>query len=288
MTRPGQNSPRTSDPAEPIADFFDAFAPVYDGWARGVHVRLASRLVTLSAPTPGEDCLDVGCGTGLVANALAPLVGPRGTVVGLDVAPGMLHLARGRARDAGLRNTVYEQERVSHRLRFQDDLFDLVTLGTSLAFLGDPLAFLTEARRVLHDGGRIALSVRRRSLVTPAQETFFGWLEELTEQHWRTIPRPKGSRSPLGEPQTLRRLLLESGFREPVTTMLTTGSQMPSAAAWIDHMTWSGPWPWALLTTLGPTERGRLEAAVGREMERIGDEAFHYKDAFTLAVASTR
>jgi hypothetical protein len=52
-------------------------------------------------------------------------------------------------------------------------------------------------------------------------------------------------------------------------------------------MTWSGPWPWALLTTLGPTERGRLEAALGREMERMGDEAFHYTDAFTFAVAVT-
>lgn len=281
------SDPRISDPAGPIADFFDAFAPLYDGWARGLHTRVASRLVTLSAPAPGEDCLDVGCGTGLVANAVAALVGPRGTVVGLDVAPGMLRRARDRSRSEGMRNTVFEHERVSHRLRFQDSLFDLVTLGTSLAYLGDPLAVLTEARRVLRDGGRIALSLRRRSLATPAQEAFFGWLEELTEQHWRAIPRPEGSRSPLGEPQTLRRLLAGAGFGEPVTTMLATGSQMPSAAAWIDHMTWTGPWPWALLTTLGPTERGRLEAALGREMERMGDEAFHYTDAFTLCVAHT-
>lgn len=55
---------------------------------------LARIVIDLAAPTEGERVLDLACGTGLVARTVAPIVGSTGSVVGLDVLPGMLAVAR--------------------------------------------------------------------------------------------------------------------------------------------------------------------------------------------------
>jgi ubiquinone/menaquinone biosynthesis C-methylase UbiE len=271
--------------ATTIVDFFDAVAGEYDSWAAGVHRRVAARLVELASPRPGEHGLDIGCGTGLVTAPVARMVGPAGTVVGIDASAGMLRRAlEARARE-GLDNLTVRHLLIDDVLPFADGFCHLVTFGNSLAYLTDPYAVLRQARRVLRDGGRVAVCVRRRSLVTPLQEAFFGWLQELGEQHWLAVPRPESSRAPLGEPSVITSLLGGAGFVEPRTTTMVTGSQMLSAAAWIDRMAGLGPWPWALLRTLRRVDRGRLEAALEREMERLGDDGFHYTDAYTFAVA---
>ena len=51
-------------------------------------------LVELAQPHPGERVLDVACGTGIVARTVAKRVGPGGKVVGVDLNPGMLSVAR--------------------------------------------------------------------------------------------------------------------------------------------------------------------------------------------------
>ena len=51
-------------------------------------------LVELAEPRPSERVLDVACGTGVVARIAATRVGPTGTVVGIDLNPGMLSVAR--------------------------------------------------------------------------------------------------------------------------------------------------------------------------------------------------
>ena len=54
----------------------------------------AEDLLALATPQPGERVLDVACGTGVVARLVAQRVGPSGTVVGFDLNPGMLTVAR--------------------------------------------------------------------------------------------------------------------------------------------------------------------------------------------------
>jgi ubiquinone/menaquinone biosynthesis C-methylase UbiE len=52
----------------------------------------APLVIALADPRPGERVLDVACGTGLVTRLAAQQVGPTGTVIGLDLNPGMLAL----------------------------------------------------------------------------------------------------------------------------------------------------------------------------------------------------
>jgi ubiquinone/menaquinone biosynthesis C-methylase UbiE len=59
-----------------------------------IFARWAPDLVETAEVQPGNRALDVACGTGVVTKLLAARVGPAGTVVGLDINPDMLAIAR--------------------------------------------------------------------------------------------------------------------------------------------------------------------------------------------------
>ena len=65
--------------------------------------------ITALAPAPGQQVLDLGCGTGLNFPLLQQRTGPSGTIVGIDRSARMLDLARRRAAKAGWDNTILIQ-----------------------------------------------------------------------------------------------------------------------------------------------------------------------------------
>jgi ubiquinone/menaquinone biosynthesis C-methylase UbiE len=263
-----------------LVTFFDDFAPNYDEWAHGFHRKAAERLVALAHPTPGEHVLDVGCGTGLVTRALAHNVGRRGSVVGVDIAPGMLAIARHRA----VANVQYLYM-PAERLIFRDAAFDLVTMGLSLAYFVDAAAALADAHRVLKGGGRLAVSCQRRGLATDAQEEFFEILERMRVDHpFMRLPRHGDDRAELGEPETLTRMLYEVGFDEVKIATMVTGGRPKNAHAWLELMKGAGPLPHSLLTTMGPASRRRLEGELEEVMGRLDEDAFRYHIAVTFAL----
>jgi ubiquinone/menaquinone biosynthesis C-methylase UbiE len=99
---------------------------------------------------PGTCLLDVGCGSGLTL----VLAKQRGAIpAGLDVSPGLLHIARGRLTDADLREGDMED------LPFGGATFDAVTGVNAFQFAGDPHKALREAARVTRPGGRVVASL---------------------------------------------------------------------------------------------------------------------------------
>src|SRR5690349_7258644 len=72
---------------------------------------------------PGQQVLDVGCGTGYFARRLAQTVGSTGLVIGVDASPEMIHYARGQAKHA---NSCQFQVGTAEALSLPSDCFDVV------------------------------------------------------------------------------------------------------------------------------------------------------------------
>jgi ubiquinone/menaquinone biosynthesis C-methylase UbiE len=274
----------TDEMVDHLVDFFDQVATEYDTWAGGLHGRVAARLVDIAAPNKGHHVLDVGTGTGLVAQLIAPAVRP-GSVIGIDLSERMLSVARGR----GIPNAQFVGMAAEH-LVFRPSTFNLVTMGESLAYFADPAAALEEAHRVLRPKGRIALSCHRRSLSTAAQNLFFQGLAPLARRHYLSLPRFSSDRAHLGEPSVLPLLLAESGFQIVTMTELVTGGRTKDAHEWTDLMAGAGPLPYTLIRSLGPRYRAELEGEVELAMASLGDpdDAFRYHHSYLLAVAEKR
>ncbi len=267
-----------------LVDFFDQIASVYDSWAGGQHGRVAARLVELAAPKGGEHVLDVATGTGLVAHLVATKVTP-GSVIGVDLSDRMLSIARSKPS----KNTQFVGM-AAERLVFRPETFDLVTMGEALAYLSDPTDALAEANRVLRPGGRLAVSVQRRSLSTRAQDLFFQGLAPLARRHYLSLPRYSSERARFGEPDVLPQLLGAAGFDVTRLTEMVTGGRTQNAREWTELMAGAGPLPYTLIRALGPRYRNELEAEIESAMESLGDpdDAFRYHHSYVIAVARKR
>lgn len=267
-----------------LVDFFDHIAPVYDTWANGQHARMAERLVKLAAPDKGDQVLDVATGTGLVAHLAAERTDP-GLVIGIDLSPNMLAIARSRKA-----KNVQFMGMAAERLVFRPATFDMVTMGEALAYIADPTRALEEAHRVLRPDGTLALSCQRRSLNTRAQDLFFQGLGPLARRHYLSFPRYSSERSRFGEPDVLKRMLSDAGFEVTRLTETVTGGRTNGAREWTELMAGAGPLPYTLIRALGPRYRNELEAEVEAAMASLGDpdDAFRYHHSYVLVVATKR
>lgn len=108
---------------------------------------------TLLALQPGHHVLDVGCGTGEDARAMANLVAPGGRVVGIDGSQAMIAVARQRSENCDLPIEFATGD--AHRLDFADDRFDASRADRIFMHLDEPAQALREMMRVTRPGGRV-------------------------------------------------------------------------------------------------------------------------------------
>ena len=105
----------------------------------------------------GEDVLDVGCGAGMDTLIAAQMVGPTGSVTGIDMTPEMAAKARRSVTVMGL-ETVTIVEGSAEQLPFPDSSFDVVISNGVIDLIPDKDAVFSEIVRVLRPGGRIQLA----------------------------------------------------------------------------------------------------------------------------------
>ena len=191
------------DPAElspnPAENYQRHFVPA-------IGAPVAMDLLAVAAPRAGERVLDVACGTGVVTRLAAAAVGESGSVVGLDVSPSMLGVARALTPPE---TEVRWREASAEAIPFSDATFDLVLSQLGLQFVSDRPAAVHEMRRVLAPGGRLALNVAGRAggifeAAEPAFERHFG---PPAGAFVRTV-------FSLNDPESLRTLLEDGGFHD--------------------------------------------------------------------------
>ncbi len=119
---------------------------------------LNHRLVGDARLRPGHHVLDLGSGTGYPALLAAQVVGPRGRVIGIDLAEQMLAVAERKAARLGLTNIAFRTGDAT-TLPFDMASFDAVTSRFCLMFLPDIPRAAAEIARVLKPGGWVAAAV---------------------------------------------------------------------------------------------------------------------------------
>lgn len=229
-----------------IRERFGAVAPRYVTSVHAGGPDLAAIAERAAAGACGR-VLDLGCGTGHTAVAVAPQAAQ---VVGLDLTPAMLAEARALAAARGVANLRLERAD-AEALPFAAARFDLVTCRYAAHHFADPQRVLGEAARVLRPGGRLLL----HDVVAPeapVADTFLQALELLRD----------GSHVRDHRPSEWAAMLAEAGFaaREVGRWPLATDFD-----AWVGRMATPEPEVAMLRRLLRAAPREAREAlAVGR------------------------
>lgn len=103
---------------------------------------------------PGDDVLDIGSGPGFLAAEMAAIVGPDGSVHGLEPSEDMRKLAAGHDRSPGSAPVTFGPGE-ANALPFPDGSFDVVTSTQVFEYVPDLGGALAEVHRVLRPGGRV-------------------------------------------------------------------------------------------------------------------------------------
>lgn len=109
-------------------------------------------------PQPGETVLELAAGVGDTGFAAASRLGAEGRLITTDFSEAMVDAARRRAEELGVSNAEF-RTLDAERMEVEDGSVDGVLCRWGYMLMADPAAALGETRRVLGDGGRVALSV---------------------------------------------------------------------------------------------------------------------------------
>ncbi|HEY2695354.1 MAG TPA: methyltransferase domain-containing protein [Pseudonocardiaceae bacterium] len=140
-----------------------------------------AHLFRLAGVSPGMRVLDIGCGAGDVSMLLAELVGPAGSVIGVDVDPVVLDLARTRAAEAGLTTVSFVHADLTE-LQL-DEPVDALVGRLILMHLREPAATVRTLSRLVRSGGVVSfqdyvLSRTRAVPATPLVTRTVRWVVE--------------------------------------------------------------------------------------------------------------
>lgn len=179
------------------------FPEMYERWLAGPLFRPWAELTLDEMKlSPRDRVLDIACGTGVVARAARERLGDAGYVVGIDISPDMLAVARAVAPSVDWR------EGNAGALPLNEgEQFDVVVCQQGLQFFPDKLVAARQMRRALAKGGRLAVT----TWCSDDEIPLFRELRGVAERHLGAIADQRYS---FGDPAPLEALLQEAGFHD--------------------------------------------------------------------------
>jgi ubiquinone/menaquinone biosynthesis C-methylase UbiE len=182
----------------------------------------ARALVDSANLRAGETVLDVGCGTGAAARFAATRVSPSGRVVGIDINPDMIQMAKSLPPANGLAIEWYVQS--AYQLPVNDQTVDVALFAQTLQFLDDKPRALSEVKRALKPGGRIALGLWCDVRKNPY---FDGLVKAMTLHVGSETAAGLQAAFSLSSADEIRALLAGAGFRDIVMSVQTLVLALP-------------------------------------------------------------
>jgi SAM-dependent methyltransferase len=162
-----------------------------------------------AAARPGEQAIDIGCGTGGTTMALAKSVGPTGHVLGLDISAPLIEAARAKRVDHA---TFVLGDAVAHP--FQAGQYDLVFSRFGVMFFAEPVMAFRNFLRALKPGGRLAFICWRTPQENPWGLVPLGAARPFLPPMPRPGPEDPGQYA-FGDRTRVERILKEAGFGTP-------------------------------------------------------------------------
>jgi ubiquinone/menaquinone biosynthesis C-methylase UbiE/GNAT superfamily N-acetyltransferase len=175
---------------------FDAVSNGYDGEALRFFPISAGNMAALIGLRGDEHVLDVACGTGHAALAVAALL-PEGRVTAVDFSTGMLDQARKKAESLDIRNVEFIERDMQH-LDFSGSPFDIAVCAFGIFFVEDMDTQLAHIASTVKPGGRIIISSFQENYFQPLRDLMAKRLEglgvQMPPQIWKRISNEAGCR----------------------------------------------------------------------------------------------
>jgi ubiquinone/menaquinone biosynthesis C-methylase UbiE len=198
----------------------------------------------------GEIVLDVCSGTGASAIPAARAVGPMGRVIGLDLAPGMIAVARAKApANVEFRHADFDQA------YFRNASFDAVLCVFGIFFFPDMCSTLQKMWRLLRPGGRLVITTWGTDVFEPGDTIFWNAVREVRPELFKSF----NAWDQLSLPDQVCALFEQADMPSPEMTTEDRDHPLRSVEDW-----WSivmGTGYRGTVDQLTPEERDRVRAA---------------------------
>jgi SAM-dependent methyltransferase len=270
----------TPDPDTQRAELLENWESAAAGWERGADqirefgMPVSTWMIEHLAPAPGQRVLELAAGPGDTGFLAAELIRPGGTLVCSDATEAMLDIARARAGRLGIQNVEF----VRLELEWIDlpaASVDAILCRWGIMLIVDPGAAVSETRRVLRPGGRIAFAV---------------W-DAPESNPWATVPGralielghvpPPDPDAPgmfrLAGPGRLQELLESAGFLDVVVESVSLERHPPSLDAFLEET-----------LDLARPFRAAYEALSEDQREELRNTIARLAEPFTQADGSLR
>jgi ubiquinone/menaquinone biosynthesis C-methylase UbiE len=198
------------------------FPQMYERWLVGPLFRPWAELTVEELGVSASDrVLDIACGTGIVARLAQQRLGDAAYIVGIDISPAMLEVARSAAPSIDWRQGSADA------LPLRDgEQFDVVICQQGLQFFPNKAAAVAQMRRALVRGGKLAVSVWRSDEEIP----FFRELRRVAEANLGPIT---DQRYGYGDVSALEALLRDAGFRDVRSRKLSRTMRFDDGASFV-------------------------------------------------------
>jgi SAM-dependent methyltransferase len=231
----------------------DAYERFMGRWSRG----LAPGLVRFAGVREGEFVLDVGSGTGALAEAVTASV-PRARVVGIDPSAGYIDFARATRPDERVRFEVGD----ARDMRFDDAAFDRTLSLLVVNFIPEPDRAVSEMVRVTRPGGTVAAAVWDYGAGMEMLRVFWDAVVTL----WPDAEDRDERHMPLTRPGELATLWRNTGLLDVSEQELTIRTRFDSFEDyWLPFLGGQGP-AGDYVSTLSSEDRERLRAVLRRRL----------------------
>ena len=210
----------------------------------------------------GDSFLDVGCGSGAAARYAKSIVGKFGSVSAIDLNEGMIAFAQMLDKN----NEIDWQKGDVTDMPYKDQSFNIVAGNQLLQFLPDKDKGLKEMKRVLKQGGKLALTIYCPKNKNPAHEAIAKALENNGVAS-KAVTHPFS----FGDPILIGDLIQKAGFRDISVVRKQMDSYFNSAEHFIESLAAGGPSSRHALEQLDSSGLKKLKAEVTKSLTEFVD-----------------